>query len=390
MPLNPPYFFESNQNYDLTTGAASALRGFTDLPGFTGTLAGNIRTWDPDLRPQFTQQRNFSAEYQFTNNFVASAGYVSQRATHTIVARDRNQPLPGPSNVNPLQWANAQTRRPLYGALPLVTTTATTESSGRMNYDSLQVSGRKRYSFGVDFNLSYTWSKTFNDALGFFGAGGTQSEGAYWQNGYDRLANYGLAAWDARHNLTYNANLEIPFGKGRKWASSLGKPADMVLGGWSIGYVMQARTGFPITLSTVGQSQQGPRGTQRPNRLRNLTVENRSIQRWFGTGTSAVECAQGTDNGTCAYQRPALGTFGNSSIGTEKAPGFFNVDVSLGKRFSITEKHNLDFRAEFFNLANMTMFSPPSRDISAPGTFGLISGQANNPRNIQFGLKYSF
>ena len=155
--------------------------------------------------------------------WLLTAGYVSQRATHTIVARDRNQPLPGPSNVNPTQWANANTRRPLYGVLPLVTTTATTESSGTMNYDSLQVSARKRYSAGIDFNLSYTFSKSLNDALGFFGAGGTQSEGAYWQNGYDRHANYGLAAWDARHNLTFNSNIELPFGKGRKFGIGMSR-----------------------------------------------------------------------------------------------------------------------------------------------------------------------
>ncbi len=389
LPLNPPAFFESNQNYDLTTGASSARVGFNDLPGFTGVLAGNIRTWDPDLRPQFTQQRNVTIEYLATRDMVLSAGYVSQRATHTIVARDRNQPLPGPSNVNPVQWANAQTRRPLFSALPLVTTTATTESSGTMNYDSLQFTTAKRYSMGVDFNLSYTYSKTLNDALGFFGAGGTQSEGAYWQNAYDRRGNYGPAAWDARHNLTYAMNMELPFGKGRKFASSMGRPAGMVLGGWSLGYVMQARTGFPVTISTVGQNQQSPRGVQRPNRLRNSDIGTRTIQKWFGTG-NVSECAQGTDNGTCAYQRPALGTFGNSGIGTERAPGFFNVDVSIGKSFQIKEGHAVQFRAEMYNLPNMTMFSPPARDVSSPATFGMISGQANNPRNIQFGLKYIF
>jgi hypothetical protein len=388
LPLNPPFFFESNQNYDLTTGASSSAIGFSDLPSFTGTLAGNIRTWDPDLRPQFTQQRNFSLEYLLSNNLVVSAGYVSQRATHTIVARDRNQPLPGPANVNPSQWASAQTRRPLYGEAPLVTTTATTESSGTMNYDSLQVTAAKRYSGGVDFNLSYTLSKTMNDAVGFFGAGGTQSEGAYWQNAYDRRSNYGPAAWDARHNLTFSSNIDLPFGRGRRYGS-MARPLDAILGGWSIGYVMQARTGFPVTIATVGQSQQSPRGTQRPNRLRESEVGERTIQRWFGTG-NVYECPAGTDDGICAYQRPALGTFGNSAIGTERAPGYFNVDASLSKRFLITETHSLNFRAEFFNLPNMTMFGAPARGVDSPATFGLISSQANNPRNIQLALKYVF
>ncbi len=389
LPLNPPNFFESNQNYDLTTGASSARVGFNDLPGFSGVLSGNIRTWDPDLRPQFTQQRNFTLEYLLSSNMMLSAGYVSQRATHTIVARDRNQPLPGPANQIPTAWPNLQLRRPLYSALPLVTTTATTESSGTMNYDSLQLTLNKRYSAGIDFNLSYTYSKTLNDALGFFGAGGVQAEGAYWQNAYDRRGNYGPAAWDARNNLTFASNIELPFGKGRRFGGSLAKPADLVLGGWAIGYVMQARTGFPITISTVGQSQQGPRGTQRPNRLRDSEPGERTISRWFGTG-NVYECPQGTDDGRCAYQRPALGTFGNSSIGTERAPAFFNVDVSLNKTFNITERQNILFRVEMYNLPNMTMFNPPGRDVSAPATFGLITGQANNPRNIQFALKYRF
>jgi hypothetical protein len=96
------------------------------------------------------------------------------------------------------------------------------------------------------------------------------------------------------------------------------------------------------------------------------------------------------DDGRCAYQRPALGTFGSAAIGTERAPGFFNVDASIGKRFAITETHNVQFRAEFFNLPNMTMFSPPARGVDSPATFGLISAQANSPRNIQLGLKYVF
>jgi hypothetical protein len=258
-----------------------------------------------------------------------------------------------------------------------------------MNYDSLQVTATKRYSYGVDFNLAYTFSKTLNDALGFFGAGGTQAEGAYWQNAYDRRANYGLAAWDARHNLTFSSNIEVPFGKGRTFGSDANRLVDTILGGWSIGYVMQARTGFPITIQTVGQSQQSPRGTQRPNRLRESEIGERSIQDWFGTG-NIYQCVANVDDGRCAYQLPSLGTFGNSAIGTERAPAYFNVDASIGKRFAITETHNVQFRAEFFNLPNMTMFNPPaSRDISS-ATFGVINAQSNNPRNIQLGLKYIF
>ncbi|MDQ6700572.1 MAG: TonB-dependent receptor, partial [Acidobacteriota bacterium] len=191
LPLNPPFFFESNVNYG-DSNPGTIRTGFSDITTFTGQLAGNIRIWDPNLRPQFTQQMNLSMEYQLSNSMSLNTGYVGQRAKHTIVARDTNQPLPGVGPV--LSWAPIQQRRPLYPFVPGVTTTATTESTGTMNYDSLQVSLRKRFSAGLDFQASYTLSKTINDALGFFGAGATDSEGAYWQNAYDRKSNRGPAA----------------------------------------------------------------------------------------------------------------------------------------------------------------------------------------------------
>jgi hypothetical protein len=116
----------------------------------------------------------------------------------------------------------------------------------------------------------------------------------------------------------------------------------------------------------------------------------RTVDRWFGDVTASTFCTAGVDNGTCAYGVPALGELGSAGVGTERAPGFFNLDTSLGKRFAITERHNLEFRAEFFNILNFVSWANPGQDITAPASFGSITGQANAPRNIQFGLKYRF
>ena len=101
-------------------------------------------------------------------------------------------------------------------------------------------------------------------------------------------------------------------------------------------------------------------------------------------------CAAGVDNGTCAYGQPAQGSFGNASIGTERAPGYFSTDMSIGKRFNVTESNYVDFRMELFNAFNNVSWAPPGLNISAPNTFGAIGGQVQNPRNIQFGLKLYF
>lgn len=386
LPLNPPFFYESNVIYADLNSPGSIRAGFTDLPNFSGQLAGNIRTWDPNLRPQFTQQKNVSVEYQFTNSLSLTTAWVGQNATHTIVARDINQPLPGTGPAS--TWASAQTRRPLYNVAPLVTTTSTTESSGTMDYNALQVSARQRFAKGIDFIASYTWSKTLNDALGFFGAGDVVTEGPYWQNSYDRNGNRGPAGWDARHNFSLGGNIEVPVGKGRAFGSNINRVVDTVIGGWSIGYILSTHTGFPITMQGIDRSLQAGRGTARPNRLRAFNTTGRSIDNWFGTANNTL-CPAGTDNGICAYQDPTAGTFGNSGIGTERMPSYFNFDASVNKRFYFGETRNLMFRAEFFNLPNSVAFGPPARNITA-ANFGQIITQVNSPRNIQLGLKFSF
>ena len=112
---------------------------------------------------------------------------------------------------------------------------------------------------------------------------------------------------------------------------------------------------------------------------------------WFGKAFTASDfCAAGVDNGTCAYGIPALGEFGSSGVGTERAPGFFNLDMSIGKNFKVTERQRFEFRAEMFNVLNFVSWGPPGRDITAPAGFGTIGGQIGAPRNIQFGLKYAF
>ncbi len=101
-------------------------------------------------------------------------------------------------------------------------------------------------------------------------------------------------------------------------------------------------------------------------------------------------CGAGADNGTCAYGIPAFGSFGNAGVGTERAPSFFNLDLSIGKKFHVTETQRFDFRVEFFNALNHVSFGPPGRDITNLGTFGQITAQVQNARNLQFGLKYFF
>jgi len=401
LTLNPPFFTESNVTYDgnapgrITTGFTDVIaRGDLTSPRATPTSAPFYqgRAWDLNLRPQMTNQFNFAIERQLDASTNVNFAYVGQRGTHLVIPHEGNNPLPGVGD--PTTWAPINDRRPLFRQLPNVGNIALTESSGTSWYNALQISGRRRMSGGIEMLFQYTYSKTNTDGLGYYGCGGVNAEGAYWQDANNRRGNYGPACFDVRQNFTTAGVFNVPFGKGKKFGSSSNKIVDAFLGGWNLNYNLAKRGGFPVTVTASTQntnSLQSPRGNARANRYRDYTEPTvRTVDRWFGDVTASSFCAAGVDNGTCAYGIPALGRFGSSGVGTERAPGFFNLDTSIGKRFSITEKQTLEFKAEMFNLLNYVSWGAPGRDITAPASFGQITGQINAPRNIQFGLKYFF
>lgn len=382
LPLNPPFFFESDIQY--AVGAPGTVTsGFEGLVA-RDQLSGQVRAWNPNLRPAFIQQWNFTLEHQFSNSFSLTTGYVGQKGTHLVNPREGNQALPS-TNA-----ANIDQRRPLFGALPAVTQISYTDSSATMNYNALQVTGRKRYSAGLEFIAAYTFSKTLSDNLGYYGAGGgaVAAQGAYWQNAYDRRADYGLAFFDVTHNFNLGGVFDLPFGTGRAFGKDAPGIAKAVLGGWQLGYNLNIHSGFPITVNSPGRTNSGNR-TNRANHYRPLIIENQTIDNWFGTHPSARPCPATGDNGVCAYGEQVLGAFGTAGISTERAPHYQNVDLTIGKNFHFTERQYLQFRTEFFNAFNNVSFGNPNRD-SSSAQFGFINAQANTPRVIQFALKYYF
>jgi len=406
LPLNPPFFVETDFSYDPRT-PGSIRTGFSDVvtanialdmarPAAAGTtpqLQG--RAWDLNLRPQTTGQINFTTEYQFDNSTSIQAGYVGQKGTHLVAPVEANQPLPGTGPF--ATWTNLNLRRPLINKLPNLGNIARTESSATMDYHSLQVVGRRKFAAGFDFLASYTYGKTLTDNLGYYGSGLTAGEGAYWQNAYDRESNRGPAFFDIRSNFTIAGSWFVPVGKGKKFGSGMSKVADLIVGGWNANYSVATRTGLPITVRALDLTGQAVRGNVRANRYRTMTINEslRTVDNWFGLPTDtaargAFFCAAGVDNGTCPYGQPAQGTFGTSSIGTERGPGYFSTDLSIGKRFNVTESNYIDFRMELFNAFNNVSWAPPGLTISSPATAGVIGSQVQAPRNIQFGLKYFF
>jgi len=381
LPMNPPFMYESAVTYDVTTGAGNAASGFADLvPGTKPS--GNVRAYDPNLRPQFTQQWNVFVERQLTASMSAQVGYVGHKADYLVTPVEGNQALPGVGD--PSTWASKTTRRPLYAALPLVTTIATTAARSGSRYNSMQASVRQRMQHGLEFLVSYTLAKGTTNNRGFYGVfGGTgpqgvtsATEGAYWQNTYNPDAEWGPAFHDVRHNLIISGAWELPFGKGRAYGSNWSTALDAILGGWRLGGIFQARSGLPVTvIDGRARSLQGERGAERPNCVGNWEPSNQSLTNWLDIN---------------AFAMVPLGTFGNCSVGVARAPGYQDLDTVLSKRFNTGGRTFAEFRVEAFNVLNHPSFGPPARDISVPNTFGTITSTISSPRVIELGLKFSF
>ena len=373
LPLNPPFFFESFVQYDPTTGAGALGTGFAGLQPLDQP-SGQVRAWDPNLRPQFTQQWNVFGEYLLNPATSLNVGYVGNHATHLVTPVEGNQPLPGTGDVS--TWLPLQQRRPLYATAPLITNISTTASRGHSDYNGLQVSVRQRAVKGVEYLASYTLSRTRSNNLGYYGSGGVAAEGAYWMNAYQPEWNYGPAFYDARHNFVFSANYEIPFGQGRRYGAASSGVVDAILGGWRLSGILQLRSGFPITV-TDGQapSLQGTRGNERPNCIGDPVPSDQNINHWLDIN---------------AFSRVPRGTWGNCPVGVARAPGYNNVDAVVAKQFKAGAERYFEFRAEAFNVFNHPSFSPPGRDINSPNAFGVITGTVSTARTAELVLKFYF
>jgi hypothetical protein len=373
LPLNPPFFFESDVQYNVTSGPGSLATGFTGLVPLDRP-SGQVRAFDPNLRPQFTQQWNVFAEYLLTDSMSANVGYVGHNAKYLVTPVEGNQPLPGTGN--PATWAPLQQRRPLFATAPLITNISTTASRGKSNYNALQASIRQRNWKGLEYLASYTFGKTLTNNLGYYGSGGVFAEGAYWMNAYQPDWNYGPAFHDIRHNFVLSGNYELPFGRGRRFGTDMSGLANAVLGGWKLSAIFQARTGFPITITDGrGSSLQAVRGNERPNCVGDPHPSDQSLTRWLDIN---------------AFARAPLGTWGDCGIGVARAPGYRNIDAALSKRFDVGGDRYLELRAEAFNLTNTPSFGPPARDIANVNTFGRVTSTVSTARQVELVVKFFF
>jgi hypothetical protein len=256
-------------------------------------------------------------------------------------------------------------------------TVSGTRSNGNMEYNSLQAVLQKQMSHGLQYQLSYTFSKCMSDSTGYYGAWeNAGSASAYWQNVYDPRAEWAPCYYDATHVLTAYAIYDLPFGRGKPLAQNANSVVNAVIGGWQVSPLVSFRTGFPFPIYGADNSGTFSRGARLdcnsiPAVTPDAAIPGVGVQ-WF------------TNNQN--FTQPAVGTFGNCApqLGALRGPHFTNLDLSLHKDFQLTERFRLQFRTDFLNVFNHVQLDMPNNGFGS--TMGQITA-AEPPRNIQLALK---
>jgi hypothetical protein len=312
----------------------------------------------PNNATSYMEQWNLQVQRELPGNIVASVAYVGAGGHHLVDYYNMNSQLFD-------ETAGAR-------LFPNLGSVNVEDARGNSIYNALQTELQRRFSHGLQFTASYTYSRTIDDGAGAFGA--TPQD--FMNISLDR----GLADQDIRQRFVLSGVYELPFGRGRRMGSNMSKVADAVMGGWQLNAVLTLQSGLPFNLTDPG----APGG--RPDVVGPLSINPGNTQQYFTTG--AIALVPTIANNVMI----GPGTLGrNVLIG----PGIQTVDLGLSKTFSLTERAKLQFRGEAFNIANHPEFNNPGTDptslVSQGGNFGVINSTlANTERQVQFAVKLFF
>src|SRR5579871_201859 len=382
LALNPPAFI--NNNVSLASTALTPV--FPLNSGFPATFLNpadinyavlHIRATNPqDPRPN-NQQWSFGIQRELMHNLFVEADYVGTKGTHILTLSDLNQFINNGHQV----LLNAQNQPmlpyPGFGLLEY------SQNDGNSNYNGLDFTVERRFTAGLSFRLAYTWSKSIDNTA--------EELSVYGSNAFSQITNNqnawrGPSDFNVPQHVVFSWVYELPFGKGKPMLAN--GVASKIFGGFQVAGSYTYSAGRPFTALDSANSSSIDIGEEvaLPNATGTAPVMPQSVTCWFYVSTNSG-CSGIT--GTNTFSLPAAGVFGNAGRNTLRGPGLNDLDVSVSRNFSFTERVKLQFRAEAFNLTNTVAFGLPNANVSG-GTPGVITSLAADPRIMQFALRLGF
>ncbi|MGA9567809.1 MAG: carboxypeptidase regulatory-like domain-containing protein [Candidatus Korobacteraceae bacterium] len=375
-----------------------SLPNFADPYNGTPPVAGSFSTpltnltLAPNMTLPYSQDWDLNVQHSFGRDYLFEIGYVGTKGTHLPRFIEGNPAVfvPGYVDGQPISNSGNANQRRLYSGCTLADSPSSCifssmgeiASIANSSYNALEMSLQKRFSHGVSFLASYTWSKSIDDASSFNMTGSAAKpvagENDLAQNPFDLAAERGLSMFDARHRFVFSYTWDLPFWvNGHEWYKQ-------ALGGWQLSGIVTLMSGTPFTVfdsNDVSAQGSAPEITgfsaQRPNLVGNPNNGPHSVSAWLNAS---------------AFQQldPVLdaGEFGTAGRNIAIGPGYMDWDFGMLKNIKVAESMSLQFRAELFNILNHPNFRLPDSDISSP-TFNQILA-ARDPRQVQFALKFLF
>jgi hypothetical protein len=379
-----------NQTLTFNAYVPSVNLGNVFGPAVVGSASIQAAALDLHQGTPYSPQWSFNVQRELGKDVVLEVGYLGSAGIHLEQNVQINNSMPGTVAKRAFYGLTlapsvlAASAYPITNTVVPVTTINYFPHSAQSNYHALTARVERKFAAGASLLSAFTWSKAISNAPQYRNAGGiTGSENSPPQNSFDLAADRSLAYFDARFRWVTSAVYDLPFGAGKKLAGT-GRAA-AILGGWQVSAVLQAQSGFPYTINYKGDPINIGGGSGgilvRPNYVTdpgganvspNLPSDQRSTGRWFNTA---------------AFVQPVY-SFGDVGRNSMIGAGLVSLDATLARNFKIAEKARLQFRAEFFNLANHSNYALIGRVVNDP-TFGIVQNQLA-PRQIQLGVKVGF
>jgi hypothetical protein len=314
----------------------------------------------------YIQSFNFMIERQLPWNFIGSAGYVGTRTVDQLIQHD----------VNAAPVNGGRNGRPLYQKFRREVSTWVYKPFMNASFDSLQATLDRRFTKGLMLKIAYTWGKAINYS-------DTSGGGLTWHTESQLERNRALAGYDRSHTFRTAWVAELPFGAGKRWASE-NTVARAVLGGWQLNGIFSSYTGMPFTVTTSGTSVNAPGNSQTADQVKLQVTKLGGV----GPGTPFYDIT------SFAPVRDVR--FGSSGRNLLRGPGVVNVDMSLFRLFSLSERWKVQFRAESFNITNTPHFANPNSAADST-SFMIISSTTGDGANVEglargfrFGMRVTF
>jgi hypothetical protein len=358
----------------------------------------------PDMNTPTVVEYSLRLEQQLSSNASMSVGYVGSHGYHELIGVDANEPIPvicpaapcpatfpagfGPMAGTPVPIGTYFIPPGTPKANPALANTWTWFSEGNSAYNALQADFNYRFRGGLSLRGAYTWSKDLDDGDSLNATAAANAPGLT-ANPLDVRADWGLATYDVRNIGVVTASYAVPFGHGKRFFTGSGEIVNHMISGWSLDSIVTAQSGFPFTpqLSYNPSNNGDTRNPVRPfvNPAFTGPVISGNPSQWFNPAALI-----GPPSGS--------GFFGNLGRDTFIGPGLATWDFSALKDTRLTERLDLQFRAEFFNLLNRSNFNTPGLISFLPGataaaegvvspTVGAVTSTSTTSRQIQFALK---